>query len=58
MVKESGWGKKTVEVEQAGGWRFLIFSGLFFTRLFVTEDKNKGTVEFKLAEQGMMKVLY
>lgn len=47
---------KKVEVEQAGAVRFLLFSGTFFTRLFVSENSRDHTVEFKLAEKGFMKV--
>ncbi|GMH45603.1 hypothetical protein BSKO_13560 [Bryopsis sp. KO-2023] len=56
VLKDAGLdGEKKVEIEQAAGWRFLLFSGLFFTRLFVSENKRKGTIQFKLAEQGVMK---
>lgn len=56
MIKDNGWGVKKVEVEQAGAFRFLVFTGTIFTRLFVSENRRDHTVEFKLAEKGFMKV--
>jgi len=54
-VLQDRWGKQKVEVEQAAGWRFLFLSGVFYTRLFVFQDRNKGTIRFKLAQPGFMK---
>ena len=37
-------GRQKVEVEQLAGWKFLMFSGSFATRLFVFQDKKQRTV--------------
>lgn len=55
ILEDDGAGKQRVEVEQAAAWKFLIFSGVFLTRLFVSQDRNEGSVEFVLAKQGFMK---
>ena len=55
VLENNNKGRQRVEVEQAGQWRFLLWSGHFFTRLFVLEDKPEGVVEFKLAKEGFMK---
>ncbi|CAL5228078.1 g11146 [Coccomyxa viridis] len=48
-------GRQKVEVEQLAAWKFLMFSGSFATRLFVFQDKQQRTVDFKLARPGLMK---
>ena len=40
---------------QIGQWKFLRFHGEFATKLIVEQDRNKRTVDFKLAEPGLMK---
>lgn len=55
VLSDNGRGKQRVEVEHAAGWRFLIFRGLFFTRLFVDQDKRTRIVKFSLAKPGIMK---
>ena len=37
-------GRQKVEVEQLAAWKFLMFSGSFTTRLYVTQDKPQGVV--------------
>ena len=55
VLEDDHKGRQKVEVEQAAQWRFLFFSGYFFTRLFVHQDRPEGVVEFKLAKEGVMK---
>eukprot|EP00210_Caulerpa_lentillifera_P007381 g7054.t1 len=55
VLEDDHHGKQRVEVEQAATWRFLIFSGVFLTRLFVKQDRQEGSVEFALAKEGFMK---
>lgn len=40
---------------QIGQWKFLRFHGEFSTKLLVEQDRHKRTVDFKLAEPGLMK---
>ena len=40
---------------QIGQWKFLRFHGEFSTKLIVEQDRHKRTVDFKLAEPGLMK---
>ena len=40
-------GRQKVEVEQLAAWKFLMFSGSFTTRLYVTQDKPQGVVREK-----------
>ena len=54
-VLQDRWGTQKVEVEQAAGWRFLFLSGVFYTRLFVFQNRHQGTIRFKLARPGFMK---
>lgn len=55
ILEDDRRGKQKVEIEQAGLWRYLFFSGIFFTRLFVFQDKPEGIIKFKLAKEGIMK---
>lgn len=55
MVEDNKKGRQKIEIEQAAGWRLLFLSGVFYTRLFVTQDKKKGTMAFQLAKPGLMK---
>lgn len=43
-VLQDDKGKQKVEVEQLAGWKFLMFSGSFTTRLYVYQDKQDRTV--------------
>ena len=40
---------------QVGQWKFLRFHGEFSTKLIVEQDRHMRTVDFKLAEPGLMK---
>ena len=44
VLRDDGAGRLDAEVEQIGQWKFLCFSGSFATRLFVYQDKRRGTV--------------
>ena len=44
VLRDDGKGRVDAEVEQIGQWKFLCFSGSFATRLFVYQDKRRGTV--------------
>ncbi|BDA44539.1 hypothetical protein COCOBI_06-0150 [Coccomyxa sp. Obi] len=55
VLEDDGKGKQKVEVEQVAAWKLLMFRGSFSTRLFVFQDKRRGTVEFRLARPGLMK---
>jgi len=44
-------GKEEVEVEQVGQWRFGPFKGSFNVHLIVNQDRNKKTMDFKLADK-------
>lgn len=44
-------GKEEVEVEQVGQWRFGPFKGSFNVHLKVNQDRNKKTMDFKLADK-------
>ena len=43
-VLQDDKGKQKVEVEQLAGWKFLMFSGSFTTRLYVYQNKEDRTV--------------
>jgi hypothetical protein len=43
-VLEDDGNRQKVEVEQVARWKLLMFSGSFSTRLFVYQDKQRGTV--------------
>ncbi|CAL8463236.1 g2770 [Coccomyxa elongata] len=55
VLEDDGKGKQKVEVEQVAAWKLLMFKGSFSTRLFVSQDKRRGIVEFRLARPGLMK---
>ncbi len=38
-VLQDDKGKQKVEVEQLAGWKFLMFSGSFTTRLYVYQEQ-------------------
>jgi hypothetical protein len=44
VLRDDGKGRLDAEVEQVGQWRFLCFSGSFSTRLYVCQDRRRGTV--------------
>lgn len=44
VLEDDGKGKQKVEVEQVAAWKILMFKGSFATRLFVSQDKRRGTV--------------
>ena len=44
VLRDDGNGRLDAEVEQIGQWKFLCFSGSFATRLYVYQDKRRGTV--------------
>ena len=48
VLKDDGKGKKTVEVEHVGRWKYGIFAGQFTVRLLVRQDRNKGKIRFDL----------
>ncbi len=50
-----GPSRQTVDVVQEGQWRFLMFRGVFTTRLRVEEDKHTRTVVFRQTHPGFMK---
>ncbi|KAK9834910.1 hypothetical protein WJX81_007994 [Elliptochloris bilobata] len=55
VLRDDGAGRLEAEVEQVGQWKFMLFSGSFSTRLYVSQDKRRGTIDFKLARPGLMK---
>lgn len=55
VLEDDKHGRQRIELEHEAEWRFLVFGGRFLTRLFVQQDKQAGTLEFKLAKKGMMK---
>ena len=44
VLRDDGKGRLDAEVEQIGQWKFLCFGGSFATRLYVYQDKHRGTV--------------
>ena len=44
VLRDDSKGRLDAEVEQIGQWKFLCFSGSFATRLYVYQDKRRGTV--------------
>ena len=44
VLRDDGKGRLVAEVERAGQWKFLCFSGSFAMRLYVYQDKRRGTV--------------
>ena len=44
VLHDDNKGRQKVEVEQLAGWKFLMFSGSFATRLFVFQDRHQRTV--------------
>jgi len=48
VIKDDGRGRKTVEVEHVGQWKFGWFKGQFTVRLLVKQDRNRGKIRFAL----------
>ena len=44
VLRDDGKGRLDAEVEQIGQWKFLCFGGSFATRLYVYQDRRRGTV--------------
>ena len=44
VLSEDAQGNRTVEVDQTGAWRFLMFRGTFTVRLHVTQRRQERLV--------------
>ena len=44
IISEDSHGNRTVEVEQTGAWRFLMFRGSFTVRMIVEQRRQDRTV--------------
>lgn len=54
-VKDDGRGRKTIEVEHVGRWRFGPIKGEFVVRMNVHQDRNKSRIRFQLLDSSLMK---
>ncbi|KAK9804997.1 hypothetical protein WJX73_009957 [Symbiochloris irregularis] len=55
VLEDDHKGKQRCEIEHEAEWKFLMFGGRFRTRLYVSQDRQAGKLDFQLAEPGMMK---
>ena len=58
VIFDDGHGRRKVEVDQIGRWRFGLFRGSFSIKLVVATDKRHRTIGFELAPKargGFMK---
>lgn len=55
VLKDNGHGKKTIEVEHVGRWRFGPIRSEFVVRMNVFQDRNRGKIKFKLLKSSLMK---
>jgi hypothetical protein len=55
VLADDGKGNRTVEVDQTGAWRFLIFRGSFTVRMIVEQRASDRTISFRLAKPGFMR---
>ena len=54
-IRDDGNGKKQTEVEHVGLWRFGPLKGEFIVRMMVYQDRNRGSIKFKLLKSSLMK---
>ncbi|KAG7669546.1 hypothetical protein Ndes2526B_g05890 [Nannochloris sp. 'desiccata'] len=55
VLWDNNHGKEEVEVEQVGQWKFGPFKGSFNVHLIVNQDKNKRTMNFRLAHDKIQR---
>lgn len=55
VLSDDGKGNRTVEVDQTGAWRFLVFRGSFTVRMIVEQRASDRTICFRLAKPGFMR---
>ncbi|KAI3436210.1 hypothetical protein D9Q98_002264 [Chlorella vulgaris] len=55
VLSEDSQGNRTVEVDQTGTWRFLMFRGSFTVRMVVEQRRADRTISFRLARPGFMR---
>ncbi|EFN53317.1 hypothetical protein CHLNCDRAFT_137004 [Chlorella variabilis] len=55
VLADDGHGNRTVEVDQTGSWRFLMFRGSFTVRMIVEQRRADRMIHFRLARSGFMR---